>query len=140
MGKSFNHKEPKKEAKDGEVQKLKRLIRRLEQENRHLKSQLRTYEKAYEKTVVFLQQKTSDFDLEELIDGANNDLNIKEIRQEKKLKFEDLKAKWKCFKCNEGVMRLIIIPDNRYFRKCSTCTHRTETKEYEELPEGITEA
>lgn len=139
MGKSFNHKEPKKEAKDGEVQKLKRLVRRLEQENRHLKSQLRTYERAYEKTVVFLQQKTTDFDLEELIDGANKELNLREIKEERKIKFEDMKAKWKCFKC-EGVMRLIIIPQNRYFRKCSLCDNRTDTKEYEELPEGITEA
>lgn len=137
MSKTHKTKE-RKEAKDGEVQKLRTQVRRLEAEVRRLKSELRTYDKAFAKSVVFLNQKTEDFNLEELIEGAKNQQNISEIRQEKKLKFEDLKRKWACHKDNcDGILLLYMIPNSRYFRMCNSCDNRTEVKEYSEEPEGL---
>jgi hypothetical protein len=136
LGKS-KHREYNKEAKDGETSKLKRRIAHLEKENKLLKSQLRTYEAAFHKNIRFLKGKTDDLSLEELIKGAQEELTVNEIKADKQYKFEDLKAKWQCFKCNEGVLRLIIIPGNRYFRKCSMCEHRTGAQEYTENVEGI---
>lgn len=136
MGKS-KHREYNKEAKDAETGKLKRHIAHLEKENKRLKSQLRTYEAAFNKNIRFLKGKTDDLSLEELIKGAQEELTVNEIREDRKYRFEDLKEKWKCFQCNEGVLRLIIIPGNRYFRKCSICDHRTNAQEYTEEVEGI---
>jgi ribosomal protein S20 len=131
------HKELNVEAKDGAIGKLKRHIYKLEKENAKLKSELRTYQRAFEKNITFLQEKTGDLSLEDLIEGAKEDLTLKEIKKETAYRFEDLKRKWACYKCNEGVLRLMIIPGNRYFRKCSICDNRTEAKEYTEEVEGI---
>jgi ribosomal protein S20 len=126
-----------KEPKDGEVAKLKRHIHKLEKENNKLKSELKTYEKAFSKNITFLKEKTNDLSLEDLINGAKEDLTLKEIKKDTAYRFEDLKQRWKCFQCNEGVLRLMIIPGNRYFRKCSMCSHRTEAQDYTEEVEGI---
>ena len=137
MGKSF------KEPKDGEITKLKKHIRHLEKENSLLKSQLRTYDRVFSKNVTFLKEKTRGLSLEDLIIGANAELNLEAIKNEKVNNYEDLQKKWKCYECEVGVMKLIIIPradSNAYFRKCSNrdCSHRTEAKVYtEEVDKGV---
>ena len=137
MGKS------NKEAKDGEVGKLKKHIRHLVKENNLLKSQLRTYDRVFSKNVTFLKEKTRGLSLEDLIIGANNELNLEAIKNEKVNTYEDLQRKWKCFSCEVGLMKMIIIPrgdTNAYFRKCTNpkCGHRTEAKEYtEEVDKGV---
>lgn len=137
MGKSL------KEPKDGEVAKLKKHIRHLEKENSLLKSQLRTYDRVFSKNVTFLKEKTRGLSLEDLIIGANNELNLEAIKSEKVNTYEDLQKKWKCYECEVGLMKLIIIPradSNAYFRKCSNpkCGHRTEAKEHtEEVDKGV---
>ena len=138
MGKS-KHRECNVEHKDGEIGRLKRRIARLENENSMLKSQLKTYDRAFHKNIKFLKGKTDDLSLEELIKGAQEELTVNEIKMEKQYRFEDLKAKWKCFSCNEGVLKIFIIPGNRYFRKCTMCDHRTEAQNYENIEdiEGI---
>lgn len=136
MGKS-KHKEHNVEAKDGEIGRLKRRIRHLEHENSRLKSELRTYDKAFDKTVRFMKEKTKNLSVEDLIKGAERELTLEAIKDDKTHRFEDLKAKWQCFKCQEGVLKLIVIPGNRYFRKCSMCDNRTEVQELHEDVEGI---
>lgn len=126
-----------KEEKSAEVKKLKGHIRNLEHEIKRLKSELKTYDAAFMRSVTFLKDKTEELTVEELIEGAKNKQNVGEIKVEKKDKFEDLKQKWKCFECNEGILKLIIVPNNRYFRKCSCCEKRTEVKEIEGNLEGI---
>jgi len=132
-----------REDKDGEVAKLKRHIRHLEKENTRIKSELRTYEKAFFKNITFLKEKTKNLSLEDLLRGAEEELNLQQIKEEKVQNFEDLQRKWKCFQCDQGVLKLIIVPSigggSRYFRKCSNpkCNHRTEVKEYTEEVEGV---
>lgn len=137
MGK---HKEYNTEPKDGEIARLKRHIHKIEKENAKLKSELRTYEKAFHKNITFLRQRTDDMSLEELIKGAQEELNLQQIKEDKKVRFEDLRAKWQCHKCHEGVLKLIVIPGmekGRYFRKCNNCDHRTDVQEYHEGVEGV---
>lgn len=141
MGKG-KHKTYEKEEKDGETARLKRHIRHLEKENARIKSELRTYERVFNKNITFLKERTKGLSLEELIKGAQEELNLQEIKEERSQKFEDMQKKWKCFKCDEGVMKLIIIPHgggSNYFRLCSNpkCKNRTEVKEYTENVEGI---
>lgn len=141
MGKS-NH-DCHKESKDGEVGKLKKHIRHLENEITQLKSQLRTYDRVFSKQVTFLKEKTRGLSLEDLITGANAELNLQQIKEEKIVNYEDLKTKWKCFQCSVGVLKMIVIPrgdGNTYFRQCSNpkCRHRTDIKEYtEEVDKGV---
>lgn len=120
-----------REDKSGEVKRLKGQIRALEHEIKRLKSELKTFNKAFEKNITFLRTKTKNFDLQELIDGAKLDMTLEEIGEEKQFTFKEMEDKWKCFKCNEGIMKLIIVPGNRYFRKCSmaNCINRTLIKE-----------
>lgn len=128
------------EEKDATTKKYKDHIRKLENEITKLKSQLRTYDRAFTKNVMFLKEKTNDLTVEDLIAGAEKELTLKVIKDEKKDKFAEMERKWKCFQCNEGIMKLIIVPGietNRYFRKCSMCVHRTEVKEYTEDVEGL---
>lgn len=137
MGKSKDY---QKEEKDAETRRNKAHVRKLENEISKLKSQLRTYERAFNKNVLFLKEKTSDLTVEELIKGAEQEMSLKQIKDDKKDRFSEMQRKWACFDCNEGILRLIIIPgaeNNRYFRKCSMCDKRTEVKEYSETVEGI---
>lgn len=133
-------KDYKKEPRDGEIKKLKAHIRHQDKEIARLKSELRTTEKAFQRNIVFLKEKTNELSMEELISGAEQELSLKQIKNDKTDRFSELERKWKCFDCHEGILRLVIIPggeNNRYFRKCSMCTKRTEVKTYTEEVEGI---
>lgn len=132
-----------KEEKSGEVAKLKKHIRHQDKEIALLKSQLKTYERVFNKNVTFLKEKTRGLSLEDLITGANAELNLEAIKEEKVNSFQDLQKKWQCYQCTVGVLKMIIIPrgnTNAYFRKCSNpkCGYRTEAKEYtEEVDKGV---
>ena len=137
MGKSKDY---KKEPKDGEVKKLKAHIRHQDKEIARLKSELRTTERAFQKNIVFLKEKTNELSMDDLIKGAEQELSLKQIKNDKTDRFSELERKWRCHKCQEGILRLIIVPGletNRYFRKCSLCENRTQVKEYTEEVEGI---
>ena len=71
---------PLKEPKDGATKKFKNQIRRLEKEVRWLKSELRTYELAFEKTEKFLEGQTGNISLEDLIEAANKRETVKEVK------------------------------------------------------------
>jgi len=119
--------------KSGQVKKLKGHIKTLEHEIKRLKSELRTYEKALHKNVTFLKERTQNVSLEELISGANEELNLQQINEKKNDSFEQMRIKWECHVCRVGIMKFISIPkgdDTYYFRKCSlvNCKNRTETK------------
>jgi predicted nuclease with TOPRIM domain len=75
-------KEPKKEYKDAELNKLKRRVKRLENENSRLKSELNSYEQAFKKTTKFLKDHTDDISLEDLIKAAREDKSLKQVEIE----------------------------------------------------------
>lgn len=141
MGKS--NRDCNKEEKSGEVSKLKKHIRHLENEITKLKSELRSYEKALSKNIMFLKERTSDLSLEDLISGANAELNLQQIKKVGFDKFDAMKKKWCCYKCEIGIMKFISIPrgdTNHYLRKCSNpkCDNRTDLKQVtEDVDKGI---
>lgn len=128
------------EEKSAEVKKLKAHIRKLEHEITRLKSELKSIDRAFQKNIVFLKEKTEELTVEELIKGAEEELVLKQIKNDKLDRFAELERKWKCHQCDEGILRLIIVPGletNRYFRKCSMCAHRTTIKEHHNEVEGV---
>lgn len=137
MGKS--NKTCEKEEKSGEVGKLKKHIRHLENEITKLKSELRSYDKALSKNIMFLKERTKDLTLEDLIKGANAELNLQQIKKASFDNFDTMKKKWCCHLCSVGIMKFISFPKGEtdyYFRKCSNprCSNRTELKE---LVDGV---
>jgi plasmid rolling circle replication initiator protein Rep len=129
-----------KEEKDGETQKLRDTIRRLQSDNRKLKQEIATYEAAFQKNIQFLKGKTKDLSVEDLIEGAKKEQTLKQIEDTKELTFKEMEAKWKCNSCDVGVLKLIIVtrPDGRfYMRKCGNCPKRTDLKPYHDKVEGV---
>lgn len=133
---------PDKE-RDSEVKRLRDALKRKDREVEKLKSELRTLEKAFEANIKFLKGKTAKLDLQELLSGAKKDMSIKEIEETKVVNFKELEEKWRCHKCQEGVMKLIVFsrPDGKhYIRACSNrdkCQNRTDAKPWKEDVEGI---
>jgi DNA repair exonuclease SbcCD ATPase subunit len=75
-------KQPKKEYKDGELNRLKKRIKKLEKENDRLKSELNSYEQAFKKTTKFLRDNTEEISLENLIKAAKSEKSLKEVKEE----------------------------------------------------------
>lgn len=140
MGKHRTY--PEKE-RDGEIKRLKEALKRKEREIEKLKSDLKTLEAAFQENIKFLKGKTAKLDLQELLKGAQKQQTLKQIEDEKQITFQELEKKWKCHKCNVGIMRLIVFnrPDGKhYMRVCNNktkCQNRTEPKKWHEKVEGI---
>jgi hypothetical protein len=75
------NKSPKREEKDGEVQKLKRRIKRLEKDKSALVSKLNTLESVLNSNMDFLKGSTGDHSLEELLEAAKHKKPLKEIEE-----------------------------------------------------------
>lgn len=141
MGKK--HQTYPEKQRDSEVKRLREALKRKGKEVEKLKSELRTLEKAFEANIKFLKGKTAKLDLQELLNGAKKNLSVKEIEEEQSSSFKKLEEKWRCHKCQEGIMKLIVFsrPDGKhYIRACSNrnkCQNRTEPKQWNEEVEGI---
>lgn len=136
MGKGKNQ-DFSSDEKSGQVKKLKGHIRKLEHEITRLKSELKTYDVAFARNVMFLKTKTTQYSVEELIKGAEAELTLEEIGKDKTNTIKAMTEKWACRDCTEGILKLIIVPGNKYFRKCSVCPKRTELKDYHDNVEGV---
>ncbi len=87
---------------------------------------------------MFLKTKTKQFSVEELIQGAQDEMNLEQIEDAKDKTFDPKIERWRCHKCSDGLLKLIIIPGNRYFRKCGSCENRTEIKQLnDEVDMGV---
>lgn len=100
-----------------------------------LKSELKTYEQAFQKNIQFLKGKTKDLSLQELLTGAKKEQNLTKIEAVKEETYQEFKQKWKCFTCGTGIMKITVIsrPDGKfYYRRCTgeKCGHRTELKPF----------
>lgn len=68
---------------------------------------------------------------------AHEKEDVKEVSKREKISLEE---KWKCYHCDDGVLRLVMfhrMGKPYYFRKCDGCTHRTKMKPYNEEVEGV---
>jgi hypothetical protein len=140
VGKGRKPRAKYREEKDGEVQKLKATIRRLQSDKRKLQSELATYEAVFQKNMQLLKGKVKDLTVEELIAGAKKDQTLVEMETVKEETYQEFKQKWKCYVCpkdQSGIMKLTVITrqDGKfYFRKCTNpnCKNRTELKPFTE--------
>ena len=105
------NKVPKREEKDGQLDKLKNRVRNLEKENQRLKSELISYEQAFKKTTKFLKDNTKDISLEKLIKAANADKTLKQVQKENG-----------CEKC-EGTDLYTAKTPAGFLTLCRTCNH-----------------
>lgn len=113
-------KEPKKEYKDGELNKLKRRVKRLEKENNRLRSENKAFEQAFKKTTKFLEDHTGDISVEQLIDAAKQGKSLRKVEKEH---VESL-----CPKCFSKLKEL---PKSRVGKiiVCTQCEYRKVEKD-----------
>jgi len=108
-------------------------VQRLRYENQQLKKKLASLRKQIARLDLDRYQNIRD--LLEYQDEETKNLNTKSKRQE-------MLDKWKCYKCEEGHLRLIILgrPDGLYyFRHCTQCENKTKLQKYTDSVEGIKE-
>ena len=116
----MKQKEPKREYKDGELNKLKRRIKRLEAENKRLKSENNAFEQAFKKTTKFLEDHTGDISVEDLIQAAKKDKSLGKVEKEHVEKL--------CPKCFSKLKEL---PKSRVGKiiVCTSCEYRKVEKD-----------
>lgn len=106
------------------------LLEKLKHENQKLKRENARLRKELSKIDI------SHFEhLRDLVDQQT----AEELQKVPKSKRQEQKEKWKCFECEEGTLKIIII--NRqdgphYFRKCNNCTHKTKMQKFNNEVEG----
>jgi predicted nuclease with TOPRIM domain len=111
-------KKPYKEAKDGEVKKLRARVKKLEKENNRLKSELRAFEQAFHKTTRFLRDNTDDINLEDLVDAAKDGKSLKEVKNVKDVCPMCFSENYSNIKARFGKLRT-----------CGNCGHREIIKD-----------
>jgi predicted nuclease with TOPRIM domain len=109
---------PRREEKDGQLDKLKNRVRNLEKENHRLKSELRTYEQAFKNTTKFLRDNTKEISLEKLIDAAKKGDSLKQVR--------DSEVKKTCKFCFSTNIHVGTIPSGKMIM-CRDCS-KTEVE------------
>ena len=120
-----------KEAKDGEIQRLRGIIRRLESDKRKLLSEVKTYEAVFQHNMRYISKKIDDENLtiEDVIKAANKKQTLRQAAEEKEHTIDDMVKKWQCWKCEEGIMKLVVYENRvgkQYFRRCNKCKKMTE--------------
>lgn len=106
-------------------------IQRLKYENKKLRKQIGKLRKVISRV---------DFEhyqhVQELLEAQERE----DIEFTKKSKQDILREKWKCWDCNKGILKLIVIFKigiPYYFRKCNNCNKKTKMQKYNEDVEGI---
>lgn len=138
----MGNKDKRREARDAEIGKLRKAIRRLESDKRKLISELTTLTTAFDKNIQFLRGVTKDLTVEELIQAARKELTLKQTKDQKEHTIDDMTKKWACHKCDTGVLKIIVFTNlegTQYLRCCSNkkCGNRTKPKPWDETVTGI---
>ena len=114
---------PKREEKDGELQKLKNRVKRLEKENDRLKSELNSYEQAFKNTSKFLRDNTKEISLDALIKAAKEGASLKQVR--------DSELKRVCKFCMSQNVHVSEVPSGKLVL-CRDCSKTNIEKKSEE--------
>lgn len=123
------------------LDRLKHENKKLKQQIRRMKSELRTFESAFQKTHEFLDGKLSEVPTRDVIAAVARGKKLQSLvgqqREEEKARDKErrIKEKWLCHTCGMGHMGLSIF--NRrdgvfYYRTCSNveCDNRTKMQKY----------
>lgn len=116
MGKTYNGSSRNCDKEFSREQKLAHENKKLKREISKLRKQ-----------IARLDLESDRFkNLKELVDQQYREDNTKK-------ESEKAKTKWQCFKCQEGVLKIVIYTrrdGTHYFRKCNLCENRTTSKVY----------
>lgn len=106
-------------------------IQRLKVDNKKLRGQISKLRKVISRL---------DFEqyhhVKELLESQQKQ-NKKATKQQQK---QEMEARWRCYECEEGTMRLVVIHrvgEPYYFRKCDHCDNKTKMKKMTEEVEGV---
>ena len=120
-------KEPRKEAKDGAVEKLKRRIKRLEKDNDKLKSEVRTLEAYKNLTDTYLEGKLDGVPVERVIQGVKKKDSLRKIKKDKVIVNDA---------CPRCLTQLIKVPfRSGVVKLCSNCDYKVTIKGIEDETE-----
>lgn len=114
-----------------DLRSLKEKNRRLSQENRSLRREVQSLRKQIDKIDI-----DRHHDVQDLVQMYGD------VKEEKE-RSQALRAKWSCHQCGRGTLLLTIlnIPgQQRYYRHCNLCSHRTKVQVYTKEVEGVTAA
>jgi predicted nuclease with TOPRIM domain len=75
---------PRKEEKDGQIQRLRNRIRRLEKENERLKQEIKTLETYRDVTNKYIDEELDGIPVERVIRGVEKHQNLKKVTDEVK--------------------------------------------------------
>lgn len=82
-----------------------------------------------------------DFDRYSNLHELVNKQRKESLAEENEAKRESLMKEWQCHSCGKDYLRINIwnhpVKGVMYFRKCNTCSHRTEMKPYTKDVKGI---
>lgn len=120
MGRKPNKVPDDRQAKDGQIQKLRTRVKRLEKENSRLKSELNAYDQAWKKTLRYISDETKQISLDDLINAAKDDKSLKETKKE---------VQPACKNCLSTNVQVTKIPGGRKSVFCEDCEHREVEKE-----------
>ena len=98
------------------------LLEKLKKENKHLKRELKRARKMLDR-----------YDVAEQKGLINEDIIVPSKKRQKE---KELLEKWRCYECENGILRLIII-GNRYLRKCDQCGKNTKSQIWDSSVKGI---
>lgn len=107
------------------------LEQRLKKENEKLKRQISKLRKVIDKLDIDRYN-----DLKELIASQEYENAIDQGMENNKAK----EKAWKCFDCQEGVLRIKRFENRtgmRYYRKCDMCRNRTKAKQWTKDVDGV---
>jgi hypothetical protein len=136
-----------------EVSELKQLISSLKQKIKQkddkisrLISEIKTLNKAFSDSIVYINEDLIDVPVEEIIKFFNTKRKPKltEVKKEHQESLASLKEKWQCFRCKSGYLKLIVIErqdGKKYLRACSNsrCRNKTELKNWTPDVTGVIE-
>ena len=110
-----------KEAKDSQTQRLRNRVRRLEKENRKLKSEVNSLEQAFKNTTKFLRDHTEHISIHDLIEAAKNGSSLGNVQ-------EGQEVKEVCPKCFSDKLVVVPAPFGKV-KSCGDCKHRETVNE-----------
>ena len=113
-------KSPVREAKDGELQKAKRRIKRLEKDVQRLKSEIKTLEGFREAASSYIDGKLDGVPVERVIKGIQKKQTLKQTKPDV--------IKECCPKCITAELKIVPYPGGEA-RVCGNCKHRETVKE-----------
>jgi hypothetical protein len=125
------------------IRSLKGKLRKREKKIEEMKSELRTLQKALDKSIIYINDELKDVPVEEIVNYFNRKRKGR-LKDDFKAQLDILKAKWTCWDCQIGYLTVVkfLKGDKMYYsRMCTTpgCNKRTNMKLWTEDVEGIEE-